>query len=118
MGHRAAARDLVLLCATLLWVPFRADSLGQAGKFLRAMSGFDAATPLWADANRVLADPKVMFLLLSGAICLVGDRRFYRARNAALRRPLLVGAASVVLYMLACVSVVEGGFNPFIHFQF
>ena len=90
----------VFLCAMLLWVPFRADSLGQAGKFLRAMSGFDSATPLWADANRVLANPKVMFLLLlSSAIC-------------------LVGAGSVVLYLLACVSVVEGGFNPFIYFQF
>lgn len=109
----------VFLCATLLWVPFRADSLGQAGKFLRAMSGIERATPLWADANRVLANPKVMFLLLlSGAICLVGDRRFYRVRNAALRRPLLVGAGSIVLYLLACVSVVEGGFNPFIYFQF
>jgi alginate O-acetyltransferase complex protein AlgI len=109
----------VFLCATLLWVPFRADSLGQAGKFLRAMSGVDGATPLWADANRVLANPKVMFLLLlSSAICLVGDRRFYRARNAAFRRPLLVGAGSVMLYLLACMSVVEGGFNPFIYFQF
>lgn len=59
-----------------------------------------------------------MFLLLPGAICLVGDRRFYRARNAASRRPLLVGAGSIVLYLLACLSVVEGGFNPFICFQF
>jgi hypothetical protein len=46
-----------------------------------------------------------------------GDRRFYRVRNCAFRRPLLAGAGSVVLY-LGRLSVVEAGFKPFIYFQF
>jgi alginate O-acetyltransferase complex protein AlgI len=109
----------VFVLATLLWVPFRADSLAQAGKFLAAMSGLQAGTPLWADANRMLANPKVMFLLfVAGVICLAADRPFYRLRQRALRRPLAVAAGAVVLYLLACLSVVEAGFNPFIYFQF
>jgi hypothetical protein len=38
-------------------------------------------------------------------------------RNAALRRPLPVGAGSMLLY-LGRLSVIEAGFNPFIYFQF
>lgn len=107
----------VFLCATLLWVPFRAADLGQAAHFYKVMFGIDA--PLWRDANRTLADPKVIFLLLlSGAICLLGDRRFFQLRRAGFRRPLLVGTYSFALYLLAGITVVERGFNPFIYFQF
>lgn len=109
----------VFLCATVLWVPFRADSMEQSGKLLRVMFGREPSVPLWAHANVALADPKVIFLLLlSTVISLAGDKLFYRFRHMSFRRPKLVGAYSVVLYVLACLSVVEGGFNPFIYFQF
>lgn len=109
----------VFLCATVLWVPFRAADLAQTGKFLRAMFGLQPDLPLWRDDNRVLAEPKVIFLLLLAAlICLVGDRLFYRLRHQGFRRPLLVGSYCFGLYLLACLSVVERGFNPFIYFQF
>jgi alginate O-acetyltransferase complex protein AlgI len=106
----------LFLCATLLWVPFRAADLAQTNRFLGAMFG---GAPLWQDDNRSLADPKVLFLLLlAGAICLLGDRLFGRLRSKVLRRPLWLGGATACLYLLACVSVVEHGFNPFIYFQF
>lgn len=109
----------VFLCATVLWVPFRAADLVQTGRFLGAMSGLQAGVPLWRDDDRVLAEPKVMFLLaLAALICLVGDRLFYRLRLQGFRRPLLVGSYCFALYLLACLSVVERGFNPFIYFQF
>ncbi|MES2164824.1 MAG: MBOAT family O-acyltransferase [Pseudomonadota bacterium] len=109
----------VFLCATVLWVPFRADSMEQSGKLLRVMFGREPSVPLWAHANVALADPKVIFLLLlSTVISLTGDKLFYRFRHMSFRRPKLVGAYSAVLYVLACLSVVEGGFNPFIYFQF
>ncbi|NHZ38982.1 MULTISPECIES: MBOAT family O-acyltransferase [Massilia] len=109
----------VFVLATLLWVPFRAVDLGQTGKLLGAMSGLDPAVPLWQDANRVLADPKVIFLLaLAAAICLLGDKPFHRLRRRSLRQPLMMGAYACVLYVLSCLAVVEGGFNPFIYFQF
>ncbi|MQA20424.1 MBOAT family O-acyltransferase [Rugamonas rivuli] len=109
----------VFLCATVLWVPFRADSMAQSSKLLRVMFGQEPSVPLWTSANVMLADPKVIFLLaLSAVICLAGDKLFYRLRNMSFRRPSLVGVYSVVLYLLSCLSVVEGGFNPFIYFQF
>lgn len=109
----------VFLLATVLWVPFRADSMEQSGTLLRVMFGGEPSAPLWNPAHIMLADPKVIFLLLlSTVICLVGDRWFLRLRNMSFRRPKLVGAYSLVLYVLSCLSVVEGGFNPFIYFQF
>lgn len=109
----------VFVFATVLWVPFRADSMEQSGKLLRVMFGREPSAPLWTHANVMLADPKVIFLLaLSALICLAGDRLFLRLRNMSFRRPKLVGAYSLVLYVASCLAVVEGGFNPFIYFQF
>jgi alginate O-acetyltransferase complex protein AlgI len=109
----------VFLIATLLWVPFRAESMSQAIIMLRAMSGLDAAIPLWVEPNKALADFKVIFLLLlSFAICLIGDGVFYRLRGRCFRRPLLVGLYIFIVYVLSCISVVEHGFTPFIYFQF
>nr|WP_315211811.1 MBOAT family O-acyltransferase [uncultured Duganella sp.] len=109
----------VFVFATVLWVPFRAENMEQSNKMLRVMFGGEPSAPLWTHANVMLADPKVIFLLaLSTLICLVSDRVFYRLRNMSFRRPMLVAAYSLVLYVLSCLSVVEGGFNPFIYFQF
>jgi alginate O-acetyltransferase complex protein AlgI len=109
----------VFVCATLLWIPFRAVDMAQAGKMTEAMFGLNSAYPLWADANRMLADPKVIFLLLlAGAICLTGEATFRRVQALALRRPALLGGASVLLLVLSGLTVVEHGFNPFIYFQF
>ena len=109
----------VFLLATVLWVPFRADGMAHASKLLKAMFGLEPAVPAWLPANVMLADFKVIFLLaLASVICLAGDRLFHRFRATCFRLPLLVAAYSLVLYVLSCLSVVEGGFNPFIYFQF
>jgi alginate O-acetyltransferase complex protein AlgI len=109
----------VFLLATLLWIPFRAESLAQTGKFFSVMFGLDPEAPVWSDVNRSLADPKVIFLLIvSFIICLVGDRLFYRLRGMSFRRPFWVALYCFVLYVWACITVVERGFNPFIYFQF
>ncbi len=107
----------VFFLATLLWIPFRAVDLPQTGRFLRVM--LDPRSVFWVDANRGLADLKVIFLLVvAAAICLGGDKAFYKLRNLTFRHPLVVGAYCVALYLLSCISVVERGFNPFIYFQF
>lgn len=109
----------VFLLITLLWVPFRAANLTQTGKFLLAMCGLDPQAPFWADANRALVDPKVMFLLiLAAVICLTGDKLYSHLRGICLQRPRFVGLCCFVLYLLACISAVERGFNPFIYVQF
>ena len=108
----------VFVMATLLWVPFRAGSLAQAGQVLHTMLGGAA---LWLPHDRMLADPKVMFMLaLSALICLAPDaplRRLIRGAFRPAATPLL-SAYSLALYGLSCIAVVEGGFNPFIYFQF
>jgi alginate O-acetyltransferase complex protein AlgI len=109
----------VFFFAMLLWIPFRAENLTQAGKFLSVMFMLDPGVPLWADANLGLADPKIIFLLIiSFIICLSGDKLFYRLRNMSFWRPSIVGSYCFILYILACISAVERGFNPFIYFQF
>lgn len=110
---------IVFLFVTMLWVPFRAEDLPTLSKFTSVMLGLDPAMPVWTEANRMLADSKVIFLLgLSAAICLVGDRLFNRMRRYSFRNPALTGTYCFVLYILSCISVVERGFNPFIYFQF
>lgn len=109
----------LFVCATLLWVPFRAESLTQTGHFWRVMFGLEPDVPLWAGSDRLLADFKVIsLLLLAAAICLVSDRTFQQLRRVSLRRPVLLGGYGALVYVLACISVVERGFNPFIYFQF
>lgn len=106
------------IVVTLLWVPFRAPGLEAAGKVLGAMFGH---APLWLEHDRVLADPKLLFLLaLSVPLCLGGDGIFHRLRAFSLRLRMtpLLSFYCLALYMLSCLAVVEGGFNPFIYFQF
>jgi alginate O-acetyltransferase complex protein AlgI len=109
----------IFIFATVLWIPFRAENITHAGRFLNAMFGLNSTVPLWVDANRALVDFKIIFLLmLSGLICLISDKLLYSLRGKAFRRPQIVGIYCVLLYTLSCISVVERGFNPFIYFQF
>lgn len=109
----------VFLFATVLWVPFRAGSLTQALDFLKVMFGLAPNAPLWSDVNRSLADPKVIAVLFAAvAICFVSDKVFYTLRGVTFRRPFWVAIYCSVMYVWACMSVVERGFNPFIYFQF
>lgn len=110
---------IVFLFVTMLWVPFRAEDLSTLNRFTSVMLAMDTGLPLWTEANRMLADSKVIFLLaLSAAICLCGDRLFNRLRRFSFRNPMLTGVYCLALYILSCISVVERGFNPFIYFQF
>jgi len=106
---------LTFLMVTVLWVPFRSKDLDTTVQFAKAMVGM---SPGWSDANRMLASPKVMFLLLvASLVCLVSQASYERAK-AWVARPMLAPACCLVVYLLACISVVESGFNPFIYFQF
>jgi len=109
----------VFVLATLLWVPFRAPGMMEAWTHWSAMFAWSNAVPLWVDTNRSLADPKIMALLaLAALVCLLGDRAFRRFKSFGFRHPRLISIYCFVLYVLACISAVEHGFNPFIYFQF
>ncbi|WP_312319490.1 MBOAT family O-acyltransferase [Stenotrophomonas sp.] len=107
------------LLVTLLWVPFRSKDLESTVMLLRAMFGLDPSVPLWADANRMLASPKVIVLmLLAFVVCLVSQKVFDRVRTWVAKPAWFLPLYCLMLYFLACISVVESGFNPFIYFQF
>lgn len=107
------------LLVTILWVPFRSKDLDTTVTLLKVMFGLDPTVPLWLDANRMLANPKVMVLLvLAFVVCLVSQRVFDRVRGWSAKPAWFLPAYCCVLYFLACISVVESGFNPFIYFQF
>ncbi|TAL97278.1 MAG: MBOAT family protein [Paraburkholderia sp.] len=109
----------VFVLVTLLWVPFRAEDLTHMSLYWSTMFGLNPAAQLWADANRSLADPKVIVLLIAAmAICLTSHKPFYRLRSFSFRHPRTIGAYCFLLYVLSCISAVEHGFNPFIYFQF
>ncbi|MGH8079994.1 MAG: MBOAT family O-acyltransferase [Lysobacter sp.] len=109
----------VFLLVTLLWIPFRAKDLGVASKLFKSMFALEPSVPLWVDANRMLANPKIIFLLvLASLICLIGDKKFNKLRSFGFKTPGVMPVYCFVLYFLACISVVESGFNPFIYFQF
>ncbi|UZW59075.1 MBOAT family O-acyltransferase [Lysobacter enzymogenes] len=114
-----AANLWVFALVTLLWVPFRSKDLATTGKLLKAMFGLEPSVPLWVEANRMLANPKILFLLaLAALICLIGRPTFDKLRSFSFKTPALMPVYCAALYFLACISVVESGFNPFIYFQF
>ena len=109
----------VFVLSTILWVFFRSETLAQSWKVIRAMFALDRDSPAWMDANRVLADPKILCLLvISASICFVPDRQFYRGQRWLIRRSSLMIVLSMLVFLLSIVSVAERGFNPFIYFQF
>ncbi|TPG62739.1 MBOAT family O-acyltransferase [Ewingella americana] len=109
----------LLVLTTLLWVPFRSVDLAETKTFFRAMFNIGDNVQIWTEANLGLADPKVIFILiLSLTICLLKDRVFYKFRDTLFKHPVVIGAYSLIVYFLSCISIVEHGFNPFIYFQF
>ncbi len=109
----------VFVLATLLWVPFRAPSMSEAWTHWSAMFAVSKTAPLWINPNRALADPKIIALLfVATVVCLATDHGFRRVKSYAFRHPRLIALYCSALYVLACMSAVERGFNPFIYFQF
>ena len=104
---------------TLLWVPFRSKDLAQMKTMFSAMLWPFSSSPHWSSANLALLDPKSMSLLLVAAvICFVTDSFYRSVKQRGFRHRLIVSAYCLVLYLWACISIVEYGFNPFIYFTF
>ena len=78
-----------------------------------------SSLPKWSTLNLALLDPKSMTLLVIAAlICFSTDSLFRSVRREGFRHRFAVAAYCVALYIWACISVVEYGFNPFIYFTF
>ena len=107
---RLLCRCYTLLCVTLLFVVFRADSLAAAGTMFTALFAGSCS----AAAGQMLAR------LLSPAFCLTGIAAlFFAAEPPAWKPPLWLRRVILfTLLLLSILSMAKGGFHPFLYFQF
>ncbi len=107
---RLLCRVYTLLCVTLLFVVFRAESLTAAGAMLAALF-----TPSLSAAGSL-----TLARLLSGAFCLtLGAALLFSFELKLPAPPLwLKRALLFALLGLSMLSLATGGFHPFLYFQF
>ena len=119
---RPVRHGYAMLVVVIGWVFFRADTLTEAGYFLRAMAGLPAAGE-WAHPIGYYFNREVFLALLAGAACATplgtGAWRRFRALPY-LRLPAqgLEMAAALALLALCCVVLSAQTYNPFIYFRF
>jgi alginate O-acetyltransferase complex protein AlgI len=104
------------------WVIFRAESLGAAGEYFKAMFGFNGGTFISDDTVFYLKNNLVMFVasavfslpvapLLRKKLMSAGERT-RRAADAAYT------AALLLMFVVAVSYMIKGTYNPFIYFNF
>jgi alginate O-acetyltransferase complex protein AlgI len=120
VAMRAAYTLLIVMIA---WVFFRADGMGQALAYLKAMAGLGAAAPYAPPLSRLIGLDVVLACLAGlaaagpwGQAALDGA-----ARRVAAAWPLVDAArlaGLVAIMALVSMSLAGGAYNPFIYFRF
>jgi len=106
---------LIVIC---LWVVFRANSLGDAVDYYIAMFGFGNSPLITEDFWFYLNSLKLYFafgILFCFPIVKRIETKF--PSLSTLNSPLST-IAYTILFILCFMSVVKGGYNPFIYFNF
>jgi alginate O-acetyltransferase complex protein AlgI len=126
---KPVAHIYTILVFMVGWVFFRADSLGQAGAFLKAMAGLSTGSGKEWHVGLFL-NPKVVLMICLGVIGsmpLIPWIRDWRHKVMERSPSLLVGPgidaavglmATPSILLLSCMSLASGTHNPFIYFQF
>src|SRR5205807_2473227 len=114
----------VILVVMVGWVFFRADSLGAAIAYLKAMTGLTTPEPAQFTLGWFLT-PDVVLALIAGVIGSIpivpvaeAWRRGLRARTASGLVDFAAAAALCAILVLAVVQCAAGTYNPFIYFRF
>jgi alginate O-acetyltransferase complex protein AlgI len=118
---RAARHIWTLLAVMGGWVLFRADSLAHAGGYFAALAGAGRGIR----ATDLLAGDVILALLIGIPACLPAVA-WASGWWAKLPRPAVrewIGAAAEVaicggLLFAATISLIGGGYNPFLYFRF
>lgn len=113
-------RAAVLLLVIVGWVPFRADTLSEAGTVLQAMFIPDLG-PLPAVVSAQLTSATTLIFALAGLVILI-PRSFVLGRYLDhARTRLALGARfafSAIAAPYAAILVAAGTFSPFLYFRF
>lgn len=120
---RGISRVYTLLSVMLLFVLFRADTVQDAWVMISSMFRFRTSA-YGAYLVRSLLSGAVLVTLLLSAVLSVGAAR--KLSNWMLRTPVWVQdtymickrLGSLLVLALSVLSLAQGGFNPFIYFQF
>ncbi|GBU24644.1 D-alanyl-lipoteichoic acid acyltransferase [Fibrobacteria bacterium R8-3-H12] len=111
------AHIYAMLIVVFLWVVFRANSLGEAADYCSAMLGFGQSNFVGSDFWFYLGSLKIYLalgVLFSFPVVPWLKSKFPFLASASLMSEI----AYVFLFLLCFVSVVKGGYNPFIYFNF
>ena len=109
------------LCVNTGWVLFRADSISQAGNYLKAMIGLNGNGLLDNLATQYFCENWIFFIV--GILYSVRLFKYMRERIEDNRK--LVGKIEwlgmfvyLSLFVLSVSYLVMGAYNPFIYFNF
>ena len=114
---RLLGRVWTLLAVTLLFVLFRAESLGAAWAMLRAMFAFSVSAAGTVELLRLL-QPATVLTIAVAVVFAGGLREALTAKIPAAARPHVLRVGSILVLLLSILSLSAGGFHPFIYFQF
>ena len=113
---RVISRVYVLLSVMLLFVLFRADSIGIALDFIGGMFSF-ATLPDGAFRLGRLLTPAACCCLIIAAL-LAGNLPEKLKSRFGEKHGFVCAVIEFALLLLCIMSISRGGFNPFIYFQF
>ncbi|MGN0612536.1 MAG: MBOAT family O-acyltransferase [Porcipelethomonas sp.] len=111
-----------LFFTLLAFVIFRADSMGQALSFFRAMfTGFDVSSESMAAVVQLL-NPVFIFAFAAAVVFSMPVRKIIEEKAEKVRcRNLLHGAsyaAAMILLVICMINLSSATYNPFIYFRF
>ena len=115
---KALGIPLTLVIVLVGWVIFRADTLGEAWVYLKAMAGFGGGASIGAVAGPTTCIAAVIAAI--GCTPWLGRVKIWREKSPRAAGMLdMAGTALSVLVLALCAALLMGGtYNPFIYFRF
>ena len=115
---RFLCRIYTLLAVMLLFTIFRADSLTQGFRMIAAMFSFRAFSDALPLLSTLLTPASVLLIALALLLSGSPGRKLREVLVDEPCSPLLANSLSILLLLLCICSLAQGGFHPFIYFQF
>ncbi len=119
---RIVNRVYTLLAVMLLFVIFRADSIGEAVRMIRSMFSFLTVTEGWYLLSSLLPAATCVTLIIgavfSGGLAPKLKKIWSDCENSSSAAYCAGCVVSMILFALCLMAMSRGGFTPFIYTQF